>query len=160
MYEIKKNAIKICTCYYFDGIISINDIDLANTLVNERSYGKILIYIVAYKIPYGSKDLHVIFNKVEGYIRKYDKTRYLALFHSDKNCQRFFDRIRYHLMLKYNISEVYSHKFMESKVNSDDNLPLEKSLDMHNVIILTDSVFHENYNQYYYQEVLEHCSYK
>ena len=37
-------------------------------------------------------------------------------------------------MLKSNISDVYSNKYMKIKINSDDDLPLEKTL---NAIILT-----------------------
>ena len=36
-------------------------------------------------------------------------------------------------MLKSNISDVYSNKYMKIKINSDDDLPLEKTL---NAIIL------------------------
>ena len=39
---------------------------------------------VAYKTLYGAKPLHIIFNKVDGYIRKHDKPKYLLLFHSDE----------------------------------------------------------------------------
>ena len=39
--------------------------------------------------------------------KKNDKTKYLALFHSDEKYERIFDRIRY---LKSNISDIYSHK--------------------------------------------------
>ena len=38
----------------------------------------------SYKISYSSEPLCIIFAKVDGYIRKYGKTRYLAFFHSEK----------------------------------------------------------------------------
>ena len=38
--------------------------------------------------------LRIIFNKVDGYIEKYDKNRYLTLPHSEK-LDRIFDRNRY-----------------------------------------------------------------
>ena len=53
-------------------------------------------------------------------------------------------------MLKSNISNVYSDKYMKMKTNSDDNLPLEKTLNMQNAVVLIKSAFHENYNHYYY----------
>ena len=31
-------------------------------------------------------------------------------------------------MIDKNISGVYSHKYMKIKINSDDNLPLEKNI--------------------------------
>ena len=41
--------IKRCTCYYFDDIININDIDLAKILLDEK--------YAAYKTPYVAKHL-------------------------------------------------------------------------------------------------------
>ena len=32
---------------------------------------------------------------VDGYVRKYDRTKYLALFHFDKQDEKIFDTIRY-----------------------------------------------------------------
>ena len=64
-----------------------------------------------------------IFNKVAGCNSKYNGTKNLATFHSCKKDERIFDRIRYRIVLKNNISDVYSHKYMKSKINLDDNLP-------------------------------------
>ena len=41
-------------------------------------------------------------------------------------------------------------KHMKHKFNSDDDLPLEKTLELYNVIIVVRSVFHED-NKYYYK---------
>ena len=42
---------------------------------------------IAYKTTYGAK-ARITSDKVDGYIRKYDGTKYLALFHSDKKLDR------------------------------------------------------------------------
>ena len=52
-------------------------------------------------------------------------------------------------MSKNNISEVYSHDFMKIKISSDGDLPLQKTLSMHNVVILVKSVFNKNHNYDY-----------
>ena len=44
---------------------------------------------------YDARSLHNIFDKVDEYIRKYDSTKYLALFHSNIKCGRILYRIRY-----------------------------------------------------------------
>ena len=49
-------------------------------------------------------------------------------------------------MLKSNISDVYSHEYTKIKINSGDNYPLEKTLDMHNVVIIVKFVFYKNRN--------------
>ena len=38
---------------------------------------------------------------------------------------------------------------MEIKIDLDDNLSLQKSLNMHDVVIFIKSVFNENYIHYY-----------
>ena len=70
------------------------------------------------------KSLHnFILHKIDGYIRKYDRTKYLALFHSNGNNHIIFHRVRCLIMLKINISDTYSHQYKEIKKNSDDGLP-------------------------------------
>ena len=39
-------------------------------------------------------------------------------------------------MFKINILDVYSHKYAKIKINSDDDLPLEKTINMQNIVIL------------------------
>ena len=48
---------------------------------------------------------------------------------------------------------------MKIKINSDD-LPLEKTLIMNNVVILDNSIFSKNHNHYYHEIFLEKCSYE
>ena len=50
-------------------------------------------------------------------------------------------------------------KKMTIKFNSDDDLPSNKTLDLHNIIILIRSAFHEG-DRYYPQIFLEECLYK
>ena len=63
--ESKEIDIKNHTCYYFDDIINVNDLDLDNILL----YGYYLIYDAAYKTPYGPKPLRIIFDTVYRYIK-------------------------------------------------------------------------------------------
>ena len=61
---------------------------------------------------------------------------------------------------KSQISDIYSQKYTKIKIISGDNLPLEKTLHLYNLIILTKSSFHRNHNRYYCQRFLEKYSYK
>ena len=74
-----------------------------------------------------------VFHRVDGFIKKDDKTKYLALFHSNEIYERIFDIIRYLIFIKSNITDVYFHKYMKIKINSDDDFSLEKTLNIHNV---------------------------
>ena len=43
--EFKKVCIKNGMCYYFNDIIKVEDLDLDNVLIDEKSHENILIYI-------------------------------------------------------------------------------------------------------------------
>ena len=45
-----KKSIKIRTCYYFDDIIKLEDFDLHNIFIDEKSHENILIYDLHYKL--------------------------------------------------------------------------------------------------------------
>ena len=59
---------------------------------------------VTYKAPYSAKPSQIIFDKIYGYIRKYDSNECVALFYSDEKYEWIFDRVRYAIMLKTNVS--------------------------------------------------------
>ena len=79
--KLKEIDIKKCTCHYFDDIINVNGVDIVNILLDKKSLENFSIYDGAYKTPNGTKPFRIIFDKVEECIRKYDSTKYLALFH-------------------------------------------------------------------------------
>ena len=53
----------------------------------------------------------------------------------------------------------YGKDFMEMKFNSNDNLPLNKILKLHNMAIVIRSVFQED-GKYYPQVFLDECLYE
>ena len=55
---------------------------------------------------------------------------------------------------KSGITYVISHNYARIKTDSFDSLPLEKTLNLHYVIILIKSVFNKNQNHYHYNTFL------
>ena len=53
----------------------------------------------------------------------------------------------------------YDEKNTKIKFNSDDELPLNKTIEILSMIIAVRAVFHEN-NKYYPQVFLDECLYK
>ena len=100
-----------------------------------------------------------MFDKVNGFTRVYDKTKYLILFGLEKY-NAIYNRIRYLRSLKCDITYVFSRNYAKVKIDSDDGLPLEKILSLHNVIIHIKSVLNKNKNHYYYKIFLEKCLYQ
>ena len=92
--KLKEIVTKNRTFYYFDDIMNVNDLNLDNISLGKKSNENILIYHAANKTPHGDKPLRIIFDKVDGYIRKHVKTKYQALFHSYEKYESIFDKIR------------------------------------------------------------------
>ena len=76
--ELKEIDIKNPTYYYFDGIIKFEDFNLDNILIDEKSYGNILVYDSLYKNFIGPNLLRIRFDEVDGFIGVLDETRYLV----------------------------------------------------------------------------------
>ena len=68
---LKEIDIKNCTCYYFDDIIRIEDFNIDNISIDEKSYVKILVYNISYKFLIDAKPLRIMLDKIDGFIRVY-----------------------------------------------------------------------------------------
>ena len=100
--QLKEMDIKNRTCYYFDDMIKIEDFDLRNILIDEKSYENILVYNISYKRLI--KPLRITFNKIDGFIKVYGGTKYLVLFGNEKYYY-IYNRIRYLISLKSDITD-------------------------------------------------------
>ena len=59
------------------------------------------------------------------------------------------------------VTYMISHNYAKVKVDSDDSLPLEKTVTFHDILqILIKSVFNKEINNYYYNIFLEKASYE
>lgn len=59
-----------------------------------------IFQLLALHIKLHVKPLHVIFDKLDRHIGKYERDKYLILFPSDEKYKSLLDRIRYFIMLK------------------------------------------------------------
>ena len=83
------------------------------------------------------------------------ETRYLVLFESEKN-DLIDNRIRYLVRVKSGITYDISHNYAKIKLDSYNYFPL--LVTFHNAIILIQSVFNKDKNNYYYNIFLEKAS--
>ena len=134
----KKSDIKSRTCYYFDDIMRVRDIDFSVFLLDEKSYKtykNILIYDISYKSFMGSIALRIRFDEIDGFIKIYDRVRYLVFFG-----RRWYDEIcdgmKYLISVKSGITDSINHNFARIGIASYNSLPIEKIFLFHNVIIL------------------------
>ena len=91
---MKRIDTKNSACYYFEDIIKIEDFDFENILLDEKLYENTLVYNFSYNNLIGAKLLRIRIDKVNGFIRIYDVTRYLVLFGLEKY-DAIYNRIRY-----------------------------------------------------------------
>ena len=70
-----------------------------------------------------------------------------------------YNRLRYLISQESGIICVFSHCYAKIKIDYD-SLPIEKTLTLHDVIILIKSVFNKDKNHYYYHVFLEKCHYQ
>ena len=86
--ELKEIDIKKC-----DVIIKIKDFNHDNILRNKKSYENILVFKISCKTLIDAKPLRTTFDKIDGFVRVYNGTRYSVLFESEKYCLIYY-RIR------------------------------------------------------------------
>ena len=109
--------------------------------------------------------LYLIINEIDEYIKEKDGNKYLTLVSTDKNKEvltkytELWDGIKNSIEKINNKSGEYGKGFMKIKFNSDNSLPLNKTLKLHNMTIIVRSVFEED-DKYYPQVFLDECLYE
>ena len=109
--------------------------------------------------------LYLIIDKIEGHFEEKNGNKYLILDSTDKNKEvlikytKLWDGIKNSIAKVNNKLGEYRKDFMKIKFNSDDNLPLNKTLKLHNITIIIRSVFEKDC-KYYPQVFLDICLYE
>ena len=168
---LKIYILKNYAYYFFDDIINIKDFDPNNIKIDENSYKNILIYYIGYVTI--KKDLqtdsvnplYLVFIKVNGCCEEINRNKYLTLVSTNeskekiKKYEELWVKIRDLIRSITKNLDDYDKKYMKIKFDSDDNLPLNKTIEIILVTIVVIAVFHEN-NKYYPQDFLDECLYK
>ena len=102
---------------------------------------------------------------MNGYSEEINGNKYLTLVPTNENKEKIkkheelWSKIRYLIRSITKNSDDYDEKYMKIKFNSDDELPLNKTIEIPTMAIVVRAVFHEN-NKYYPQVFLDECLYK
>ena len=114
---------------------------------------------------YSVNPLYLIFRNLNGYFEEIYKSKYLTLVPTNeskekiKKYEELWNKIRDLIWLITKNSDDYDAKYMKIKFNSDDELPLNKTIEIPTMAIVVRAAFHEN-NKYYPQMFLDKCLYK
>ena len=138
-------------------MIKLENFDLDNILMDEKPHENILIYDISYKTLIDSKPLRIRLDKIDGFIRIYNGTRYLTLF-GFKKYDAIYNRTRYLINLKSGITYIFRTVLWNSKLILMI-LCLKEILDLGKVIIHIKSVLNKDKDYYYHKIFLEKCSY-
>ena len=161
--RVKDVNIKNRTYYFFNDIIYIESFNPNNIKIDEKSYKNILIYYIGYvtikkdlKI-YSVNPLYLIFGKVNGYFEEINGNK--KIMERKKKYEELWIKIRDLIRSITKNLDDYDEKYMKIKFDSDDNLPLNKTIEIPMKTIVVRAVFQEN-NKYYPQVFLDQCLYK
>ena len=98
--------------------------------------------------------LYLIINKINGYFEEINGNKYLTLVPTNeskeimKKYEELRNKMRDIIGSITNNSDDYDKKYVKIKFNSDDDLPLNKTLELYNMIIVVRAVFHEDKKYY------------
>ena len=142
----------MCALLFWCHYLRLEDFDTDNILIDEKSHENIYDIKLWYKNLIGPKPLPIIFNKINGFIGIYGRTRYLTLLRPE-NYDAIYNRIRYLISLKSNTTYILFHCLVKIKVDSYDFLLMEKRLTLYDVIMLIKWVLNKHKNHYHFFKV-------
>ena len=79
-----------------------------------------MIYDIPYQTLIGPKPLRIRFDKIDGFIKIYDGSKYLVVLGPEK-CDAIYNKI---ISLKSSIRYIFSHYFANIKVDTYDSSPI------------------------------------
>ena len=169
MGTTKQINIKNRTYYFCNDIIDLENFDAKLLKIDKKSYKDIGIYNIGYVTKKKIGDcmninsvnpLYLNITHSNGYIEEKGVNKYLVFVSADENKELLkkyddvFNRIRDKIK-KINSNDCdYEKDYMKIKFNSDDDLPLNKSLKFTLMTITIRCVFEEIYPQVYLDETL------
>ena len=113
-------------------------------------------------VDVGVKNVMYVKKIMLGYFEEVNGNKYLTLVSTSENKEdikkykELWSEIRDLIRSVNKNSDDYDEKYMENKFNSDDELPLNKTIEIPTMTIVVRAVFHEN-NKYYPQVFLDEC---
>ena len=128
----------------------MKNLDRNKIKIDEKSYKNIFVYCTGYVTIKDSKyvkinsvnSLYLIIDKVNGYFEKVNENKYLTLVPTKeikeiiKKYEELWRKIRELNRSITKNSDSYYENYMKTKLDSDDELPLNKTIEIHSMIIV------------------------
>ena len=119
-----------------------------------KSHAKIFLFTMTIRKDlkiYSVNPLYVIFGKVNRYFEEINENKYLTLVPTNKSKEKLkiyrelWSKITDLISSITKNSDDYDEKYMKIKLDSDDDLLLNKKIKIRSMIIVARAVFHKNY---------------
>ena len=159
----KQINLKNRSCYFWNDQIWINNFNAKNLKLDQKPVMDINIYYIGYvtiKPEYNINSVNPLYlftSELDGFIDEKNGKKYLNITLTDSNNDVLIKYAEVWNGIKNQIKKInndsvveYDKDYMKIKFGSDDNLPLNKVLKFHVVIIIIRSVF-ERDGKYYSQ---------
>ena len=172
MGTTKQIIIKNRNYHFYNDIIDIENFDARFIKIDKKSYKDINTYNIGYvtkKIDdcmnISVNPLYLGITHVNEYIEEKGMDKYLVFDSTDKNKEvlkkynNIFNGIRDKITEVNNNECDYEKDYMKTKFNSDDDLPINKSLEFHLMTITIRHVIEED-GKFYMQVFLDDALYE
>ena len=148
--------------YLFNDVIHITKFDPNNSKIYEKSYTDIFIYYIGQVAikenvkVYNANPLYLIFRYISRYFEKINWNKYLTLVHTNeskekiKKYEELWIKIRDLIMSITTNSDDYDYdeKHIKIKFDLDDELPINKTIEIPTITIVGIAIFLGNIKYY------------
>ena len=172
MVTTKQLNIKNRTYYLYNDLINIKDFDPKLLKLDKKSFKDISMYYIGYvtkKPEYNVSSvnpLYLLIDKIDGFIEEKEGDKYLNISFTNSNNEvlkkyaEVWSRIKGCIAkINDNKSKEYGKDYMKIKLNSDDNLPLNKILKFRILTIIIRNILEKD-GKYYPGIYLDDCFYE
>ena len=168
MEKVKELNIKSGTYYYFNDIIDIKDFHSNLLKIDKKQYKDINIYYIGYITVKKIGDceninsvnpLYLMIHSATGYFKEKYGEKYLILDSTEKYDEVFSGIKKEIEMINGRKELIYEKDYTEIRVNTDDDVPLNKQLKFPTLTIIIRCVFQEG-EKLYPQIYLDECLYQ
>ena len=168
---IQQLNIKNRTCYFYNDLINLENVNPSLLKLDKKSSMDINIYYIGYvtkKPEYNINSvnpLYLLTKKLDGFIDEKESNKYLNITLTDSNNDVLIKYAEVWSGIKDQIKKInndsvgeYDKDYMKIKFDSDDNLLLNKVLKFHVLTIIIRNLFEKD-GKYYPQIILDDCLY-
>ena len=168
---VRQINIKNRTYYFYNDLINIKDFNSRLLKLNKKTSMGLDIYYIGYvdKKPKWNVNnvnpLYLMINKIDGFIEEKDGNKYLNISNTDKNSKVLEKYAEVWVGIKDCIEKIsdndgkYDKDFIKIKLNSVDDIPLNKQLDFITITVIIRNIFEKD-GKYYPQCFLDECLYE